>query len=380
MVILNSKDQLKIDVVSKVSRGKISRRDAQNILNVSERTLRRYLRSFERNGVLFIQHGNYRRGPINKTPSELRFRALGLVRELYYDHNRTHALEKLEANHNIKINKDTFNRWCNQESILTKKMKRKRKKGRYRRPRMKRKGLLLQMDGSYERWFGNTKSCLITLIDDADNEIIMSKFCSWETTENCMEVVKKAIEKKGLFQVLYVDKAGVFGKTSSTTKRKGFSQLKRALNELGIQIIYAHSPEAKGRVERLFNTLQDRLIPELRLNRVWSMIEANRYLQNIFIPEIYDKKFKKEPEENESSFDPIPFGVDLNEIFCIKLKRRVKQDHTISWKGVILDIDPSEGYLAGKEVEIRSYSDGSKKVYYDGKEIKLLGHELKEVV
>src|SRR5690606_8776957 len=106
--------------------------------------------------------------------------------------------------------------------------------------------------------------CLIGIIDDADGEIIYGQFTHWETTLSCMAALKKVIEERGLFKILYVDKAGLFG----GKKREGFSHVKKALSDLGIEIIFAHSPQAKGRIERAFKTLQDRLIPELRLNKI----------------------------------------------------------------------------------------------------------------
>ena len=139
---------------------------------------------------------------------------------------------------------------------------------------------MIQMDGSLHKWFGNKKSCLIIAIDDANSEI-HGEFFKSETTIGCMKVLKNLIKKKGVFKMLYVDKAGIFG----GHKRQQFSQLMRACKELGIQI--AHSPQGKGRVERAFNTLQDRLIPDLRQNKITTMLEANRFLHQKFIPSFW---------------------------------------------------------------------------------------------
>ena len=152
---------------------------------------------------------------------------------------------------------------------------------------MEAPGLLMQMDGSTHRWFGDKKSCLIALIDDATSEI-HAEFFDAETTLGCLKVLRDYIERRGLFKVLYVDKAGIFG----GPKRCNFSQVKRACEELGIEIIFANSAQGKGRIERSFDTFQDRLVPELRLKRIKRMESANRYLQETFIPDYWENKIR----------------------------------------------------------------------------------------
>lgn len=137
---------------------------------------------------------------------------------------------------------------------------------------MEAPGLMLQMDGSTHRWFGNNKSCLIAMIGDANSDIHAEFFPS-EITAGCLKVMRSVIEKSGVFKTLYVDRAGIFGGPKSCN----FSQMQRACEELGINIIFASSPQGKGRIERAFDTLQDRLIPELRLHNIIDMAGANSY-------------------------------------------------------------------------------------------------------
>jgi len=370
-ISLNSREQLKLDIITRVLSDKILRKDAQKILGVSERTLRRYLRAFSTKGVLFAKHGNFGTAPKNKTDNNLRDQILGLIKIHYFDHNRTHALEQLSKHHGMIIGKDTFAKWCDEEEILLKRKRRHKKSAHYRRPRMKRKGLMLQMDGSPHRWFGFRKSCLVIAIDDADSEIVAGEFSPTETTLACMRVIMEVIRKRGLFHLLYVDRAGIFGSNNChfLIKRGGFSQLKRALGELGIQVIYASCPEAKGRVERAFNTLQDRLPPEMRLKNITTIDKANEFFKNRFLPEMFNPRFKVQAIEEESEFYPVPADKNITEIFCLKQKRKIKNDHTITWGGKLYDLPKTGENWAGKNVEIRAYPDGTWKIFYNELEI-----------
>jgi len=210
--VMGAKAQQKLDVISKVEQGKIPRKQARQILGKSERTLERYLARYRKNGVVFIRHGNQGRRPRNRINEELKQKVLGLVRNKYHDFNMAHCLEKLRDDEKLVIRAETFRKWCH-EIRHVKRRKRRRAQARHH-------------------------------------------------------------ERKGLFEILYVDRAGIFG----GHKRMEFSQFKRALEELGIHILYAQSPEAKGRVERMFQTLQDRMIPEMRMKNITTLT------LDIFIP------------------------------------------------------------------------------------------------
>jgi len=286
-----------------------------------------------------------------------------IAKDKYSYLNRSHTLEKLLENHQLKISKSTFNRWCNEEKILLKKIKRQNVKCRTKRPRSKGTGIMLQMDGSYHPWiYMQTACCLLIVIDDANSEIVWGEFVKHETTFDCMRAMKSIVSTKGRFDILYTDKAGVYG-----GKRAGFSQLDRALNEVGIQIIHAHSPEAKGRIERLFLTLQDRLVSEMRLFGINNINAANAYLKNIFLPQIYNKKFLLK-EEIPSYYEEICTN-NLNEVFCFKEYRKVKKDNTFSHKKIVYQLPKSYGNCNATFVEIRTYLDGVVKILYNGIEV-----------
>lgn len=374
VLILKANEQLKLDVVSRVHSGKISFQHALKILNISESTLFRYLKKYKEIGAGFTIHKNSSNPPSNKTKSFDEAKIVLLCKEKYHDYNRTHAREKLIELEHISIPKATFNRICNRNNLLKKNSRRKKKISRSRRDRMKQTGLLLQMDGSPHKWFGFRKTCLVIIIEDATSEILYGEFSPTETTFACMNVSKKVLKEHGAFQVLYVDKAGIFGKDVTNNfgavKREGFSSLKMCLEKFGIQIVFAHSPEAKGRVERAFRTLQDRLVPEMRSAGIRTFKQANEFFNNVFLPE-HTKRFAVLPDENESAFVPVLPSVNLDEQFYMLEKRLIKNDHTFSLKNKIYDVIHNNQFYSGKEIEIRSYPKGQVRYFIDDKEIEI---------
>jgi transposase len=365
-ILMSGEDQLILDVVIKVECQKILRKDACLILDVSMRTLERYIKEYRKKGPVFVVHGNSGKEPKNKTKKKVKEVIQKLIREKYHDFNMTHLREKLEEEEKIEIKKETLRKFCH-EIHHVKRKKRRPSKVRHHRQRMESKGLLLQMDGSPEKWFGQKDSCLIAAIDDADSEIPYAEFFPAEDTISCMTVLQKIIEKRGVFHVLYVDRAGLFG----GHKRAEFSQIKRALAELGIQIIFANSPEAKGRIERTFQTLQDRMIPEMRLKGINTYPKANEYLQKEFLPNQW-KRYMVKPRNKKSEFRMLGNGINLKEIFCQKYYRSVKRDHTICWQSKIYSLtSPIKFSIHKQKIEIRVYQDLTEKAFYAGIEVKL---------
>lgn len=374
VLTLKANEQLKLDIVSRVHAGKITFQHALKILNKSESTLFRYLKKYQEIGAGFVIHKNAKNIPTNKTKIKDEEKIVLLCKEKYYDYNRTHAREKLIELDHLNVSKATFNRICNRNNILKKNIKRRKKISRSRRERMKQTGLLLQMDGSPHKWFGFRKTCLVIMIEDATSEILYGEFSPTETTFACMNVAKKVLKEHGTFQVLYVDKAGIFGRDVTNNfgavKREGFSSLKTCLEKFSIQIVFAHSPEAKGRVERAFRTLQDRLIPEMRSAGIRTFKQANEYFNNVFLPD-HKKKFAIKPEDKISAFVPILPSVNLDEQFYMLEKRLLKNDHTFSFKNKIYDVLHNNQFYSGKEIEIRSYPDGKVRYFVDDKEVEI---------
>ena len=369
---MDSKKEFKVDVIAKVSKGNFSIEDASKLLSKSQRTIERYVSAFEKKGIQFAIHGNMGREPVNKISGDKKKQVQDLIRDKYPDLNLTHLSEQLIANEKIEVKRETLRRWAH-EIHHVKREKRRRKKVRKRRERMPSPGLMLQMDGSHHKWFGNEKSCLIGIIDDADSRFY-GKFFRAETTMGCMEVLKDVVAERGKFKTLYVDRAGLFG----GSKRSHFSQVERACEELGIEIIFANSAQGKGRIERAFDTCQDRLVAELRMKKIVSMREANEYLIKEFIPNYWNKRLTVEPTSIKSEYEKIDRKrTDLKSVFCIKKYRKVNNDHTFNLDGKQFLIDSQlESSIAKFKIEVRTSLDDKTEYYFANQ--KLLVTQIKE--
>lgn len=365
LLTMSAEEKIKLDCITQLLAGKMERELVRQTLRVSDETIRRYLRAYERKGLEFIKHGNTGRLPKNKSDEAFKSKVQALIQERYFDLNVTHLCECLKKREELSVGYDTLRKWVKELGLL-KKAKRRSKRARHYRDRMSQRGFMIQMDGSPHRWFANRKSCLIASIDDATSDIFWAEFFPSEDTLNCMKVIKEIVGRYGLFKILYVDRAGIFG----GMKRQQFSQMKRACEELGIRVLYAPTPEAKGRIERLFQTLQDRLIAEMRLENIQNTGQANAYLQNEFIPHQWRGKFTVQPQDPLEAFTPLLPSVDLDQIFCLKHLRNINKDHTIHWAGDLYAIKlPNDECIAGHLVEVREYINNSWAVYYRGSKI-----------
>ena len=364
MIKMDSKAQLTVDIVAKVVEGKIDIVNAAKLLNKSRRTIERYLKKYHKVGIQFVVHQNTGKLPSNKTCDEIKRTVQSLIKKKYFDVNLTHLGELLEENENIQVKRETLRGWAH-EIHHVKRAKRRRSQVRKRRERMESPGLLLQMDGSTHRWFGNEKSCLIAIIDDATSEV-HAEFFESETTLGCLKVLHDYIAHKGLFKALYVDKAGIFG----GPKRCNFSQVKRACSELGIEIIFANSPQGKGRIERSFDTFQDRLVPELRLNDVQDMDSANRHLHDVFIPSFWRDHIQVMPRNEAPEFTSVPEHISLDDVCVVKDYRKIRSDHTFSYGNKFYLIEsPLKHSIAKQKIEIRTCQDDGFVAYFAGRHL-----------
>ena len=363
---MDSKSQLTVDIIAKVAEGKISIINASKILSKSRRTIERYLQKYQTMGIQFIIHGNTGRAPINKTSDALKNQVQDLIKNKYYDFNLQHLSEKLSQNENIQVKRETLRTWAH-DIHHVKRAKRRRSQPRKRRERMESPGLLIQMDGSPHNWFGNEKTCLIAMIDDANSEI-HAEFFKSETTLGCLKVLHDFVAKKGIFKTLYVDRAGIFG----GPKRCNFSQMQRACEELGIEVIFANSPQGKGRVERAFDTLQDRLVPELRLENITTIQGASEYLQNTFIPQFWESSIQVIPNNPVAEYTPLPQYLSLDDICVLKEYRKIRNDHTFSFGNKFYLIDtPLRESIAKQKIEIRTTLDGTFHAFFANKKLKV---------
>lgn len=314
-----------------------------------------------------------RRSPSNKIPDSKASIIADLYKERYRDFNTMHFKDKLLEIHKIKLSYESIRKILILHGIHAPK---KKKIVHRRRRRMPKTGMLVQMDSSIHQWIATVKEdwALVAMIDDADSAVPYAQFFPKDTTLANMHVIRRFIEKKGLFMALYVDKASHF----TTTRYQGIhynvnpeqddTQIERALKELDIELIPANSPQAKGRIERLFRLLQDRLIKEMQLAGVASYAQANRFLLDKFLP-WYNARFAK--KNIESVYRPVPVTKDLNLIFCIKKERLVKADNTVQVLGQHIQIPPSDIRLsfARARVDVCLRTDNRVAVLYNNRVI-----------
>ena len=331
------------EVILKAISGQILWIDAADIIGVSYRTMKRWKQRYEEHGYDGIFDRRMQKPSPKRIPIQELETILTLYREKYMNFNIRHFHEKLPE-HTIHRSY-SFVKKALQTSGLVKKTP-KRGKHRRKRPRKMLIGMMLHIDGSTHQWIPALEGQyfdLIVIMDDATNEIYDMILVPEEDTLSCMTVIKHTIEKHGIFCSLYSDRASHFFFTpeaNGKVKQHHFTQLGRALNELGIQMIPAYSPQARGRSERAFGTLQGRLPNEFKLHNITSLEEANRFLRQHYI-RAHNKRFAIKPEQSGTAFLPVQSHINLDLIFSIKEHRTVNNDNTVSFERRILQIPPS---------------------------------------
>ncbi|MFC1808002.1 ISNCY family transposase [Candidatus Omnitrophota bacterium] len=317
--------------------------EAADIIGVSYRTMKRWKARYEQYGYDGAFDRRMRKPSSKKVPLNEVETILSLYADKYMGFNVAHFHEKL-PNHGIKRGY-TFVKTLLQTAGFAKKAQ-KRGKHRRKRPRKPLVGMMLHLDGSPHQWIPDLPGQsfdLLVLMDDANNRVYDMMLVKEEDTLSCMELLKGCVKKHGIFCSLYSDRASHFfltPKAGESVKQNHLTQVGRALNELGVTMIPAYSPEARGRSEREFRTLQGRIPNELKLHGIKTLEEANRFLRGSYIKEL-NKRFMVLPEESGSAFIPVAKHINLDLIFSIKEQRSVNPDNTISFKRHILQIDKS---------------------------------------
>lgn len=345
VITLSQKEITRYQVIKGTLDRKISNNKAAILLCLSTRQIIRLKNKVRGADLKGIVHGNRGRSPkiaIGKKTKEM---ILNLYLNTYNGFNVSHFGEFLKEAHGINISREALRNLLLNSGLRCK--TKSAPKHRSRRARMPKSGLLIQMDSSEHQWLSETSTWLIATIDDATGEVPYALFVGSDSTENNMRVIKKLIELKGIPTALYTDGASHFMTQRHYSYRVNLkydytpTQIGRALNELGVRLIIAGSPQAKGRIERLFKTFQDRLLKELKLNIISSIEEANNYLHNVFLYK-FNKRFTKDPENPESAWRVLPRGINLHSVFSIKEQRTVMADNTISYKNRIFQILPDK--------------------------------------
>lgn len=354
------------EVILRAVNGQLKWYQAAEILGISDRQMRRVKWEYEHFGIRALWDKRRSKPSPKRIPLRIAERVLQLYREQFQGYNVRHFLQEIQREQGLVVSY-TWTKYLLQNAGLVPKEK-KRGKYRRRRERSPLKGMLLHIDGSPHRWFEHPKDehqTLIAIIDDATSECLYAKFHKEEGSKEVLEAIRDVIAKFGTFIALYTDRASHFaftpeagGPIDKATK----TQVEQVLDELGIELIRAYSPQARGRGERAWRTMQGRLPLELKRAGITSYEKANRYLNEQYLPK-HNELFAVQPGESGTAFLSL-VGVNLNRIFSLREQRTVNSDNTISYYNRILQLPKPVGVstLAKRKVEVREHLDGTLEV------------------
>jgi transposase len=351
------------EVIAKAVARKLTWWEAAEIVGVTDRTMRRWRARIEEGGYTSLYDRRKHPSP-KRIPLEQAQEVLKLFQEKYSDFNVRHFHEKLASEHGIELSY-TWVKKALQLAGLVKTTKRgKHRKRRARRPIP---GMMLHIDGSKHQWIPGQWHDLIVVLDDATNEIYYAQLVAEESTLTVMAALRAVVETKGWFSSVYSDRASHFFKTPKAGQpvdTRDVTQVGRAMRDLGIRMIPAYSPQARGRGERSFGTWQGRLPQELRLRGIQTIEEANRFLRETYIAE-FNRKFTVAAAESGTAFMPIHHQ-DLNRVFAIQHERTVAKDNTIQFSNHVWQLEktPLRVTFAGCQVLVYQHLDGTFSIGY----------------
>jgi len=371
-VLMGRKELKRWHLMKMVEGGKITLREAGEKIGVSYRQAKRIGRAIRERGIKGLVHGNRGRPSNNRLKESLRQRVLKLSKEVYWDFNDTHFTEKLRECEGIDLNRETVRKLRRGAGVAPKR-RRRGPKHRKRRERKAQEGWMVVWDGSPHAWFGpdHPACCLMAAIDDATGKLLAARFFPFEGSSGYLWLLKEMVKKYGIPMAIYQDRHGALHRNDShwsleeqLAGRQESTQVGLALEALGIEPIFALSPQAKGRVEKLFATLQDRLAAELRLKGIVTIQEANGFLQSTFL-RVFNRRFAVSPRESQKAWREVPKTLDLDRILSFRYTATVGKDNTVRLGGLVLDIPPGpqrRSYAKAK-VEARQLLNGSWRIY-----------------
>lgn len=372
-IVMSQKENSRCLILAQVTRGEKTLQEAADEMGVGYRQTKRLKASYEKKGPAGLVHGNRGREPARKISEECRKRILALSQEKYIDFNDVHFSEMLAEREGIQVSRETV-RSLRREAAIAPKQKRRVKGHRRRRERKECFGAMLLWDGSVHAWLGPEapKFTLMSAVDDATGCLLAARFEESETSIAYLRLLDDIASKHGLPLAIYHDRHSALVRNDTNLSlqeqirgRQFPTQIGAILEELEIRSIPAGSPQAKGRVERPFGTLQDRLIAEMKLEGIKDIHKANEWLQNVFIQR-YNNRFGKPPKKEENLFRPLS-SRNRKTILSFRYTAVVNNDNTVQLRKRIFDIPPGparRGYAKAR-VEVRQRLDGSWFIIYN---------------
>ena len=370
MITMSRRESKHLHLIHQALDRTITQVAAAEVLDLSARQFRRLLKRVRSEGDEGICHRSRGRASNNRISPKIKSQALRLFKQEYADFNLVHATEKLSEIHGIAISDETLRLWLNEASVPYK--KRRVRKHRQRREPRACFGELVQIDGSHHDWFeGRGPWCVFMgYIDDATGTVF-GRFYAYEGTMPAMDSMKQYIRQYGIPQSVYLDKHTTYKSWAKPTideqlaGQKPMSHFEKSLAALEVEVIHANSPQAKGRVERLFKTLQDRLVREMRLQKIKSVEEANAFIET-YLPK-YNNQFRKQARSKADLHRSALHARELDRILCIKEERTVKNDFTIAYDGKFYQIEQA---TRAKKVTVEERLDGSLHITYRGQDLR----------
>ena len=334
--------------------------EAANLLGVNVRTFRRWSNRYDEDGTKGLYDKRLERIAKNAAPVDEVMKMLDLFKTFYTNFNTSHFYDKYRYEHNGNRCYTWVKNHLQKNNMVSK--KKKRGSHRIKRPRAPLKGMMLHQDGSTHQWIQGVYWDLIVTMDDADSELYSAFFVEEEGTWSSFMGVKEVIEMQGLFCSFYTDRGSHYWytpKAGGRVDKRNLTQFGRAMKQLDIQMIAAYSPEARGRSERMFGTLQGRLPNELKLAGIKDMEKANQFLKDVFLPK-HNERFRLKLETDKTAFIPFKEGnANLDDILCIQDTREVKKDNTVHYSGKVYQIpaDKNRWSYAKTKVKIHEHID-----------------------
>lgn len=338
IISMSSKELSRYSVIAKLLDGQINGTEAAKQINLSTRQVKRLKAKVKKFGAKGLIHRSRGKSSNREIDPKVIAKAKIFLKKHYSDFKPTFASEKLEERNSIKLGREKVRQIMITEKLWKPKSRKTNKEYRSWRPRKEYYGEMQQFDGSYHKWFEDKAGelCLLASIDDATGRITQAEFIHYEGVKPAFAFWQKYAKTKGKPVSIYLDRHSTYKINSKSLfdDPKVLTQFERAMKDLDIQVIHANSPQAKGRIEKLFGTLQDRLIKELRLEKINTIEEANRFLQEIFIPK-FNQKFAVLPAKKKNLHKPLTKidKINLDKIFSEQNIRTVNNDFTIRFKG-----------------------------------------------
>lgn len=364
---MSRKELSRLEVIQRIARRGLTQREAAQVLGLSVRHVERLCRAFREQGAPGLVSRRRGRRSNNRTPDEVRASVMALVRAEYSDFGPTLAAEKLKEKHGMSVSRETLRRWMIEEELWVSRAQRKRVfQRRHRRACL---GELVQIDGCDHDWFEDRapRCTLLVYVDDATGQLMELRFVESESAFDYFEATRSYIERHGKPVAFYSDRASIFrvsekrGKSQPTT-----TQFARAMTDLNIDIICANTPQAKGRVERAHQTLQDRLVKELRLRDISTMRDANAFVQEFM--KSYNAKFGREPKSDHNAHRPVLMTEDLDLALTWQEDRKLSRNLTVHFKNKLYLVEPSpeRNRFAGRRCRVHEWMDGRISIWCDG--------------